>query len=96
MLREIVNQVIPHLGIMLMLPLVVPRVISDGERAVALKHKGDGAFRDLHDGRILCGGSSELLVGDAMRDKAALERDAAGLELVRAAVIVAVNETHEL
>jgi hypothetical protein len=48
MSREIIHQIVPHLGFVLMLLVAVPRPFGDGELPAALKHKRDRAFGDLH------------------------------------------------
>lgn len=65
---EVVDQVVPHLGLVLVLLVAVPRVVGDGEGAAGLEHECDRASRDLHDRGSGLGGLLELLVGDAVGD----------------------------
>lgn len=81
---------------MLVFPVAIPGIICNGKGTTALKHEGNGRRGDLHHGRIRLGSLGKLLIGHAVRDEAALEGDAARLELVRAAAVVAVDEAHEL
>lgn len=66
--REVVDQVIPHLGLVFVLLVAVPSVIGDRERAARLEHKGNRALGDLHNWRCLFGGSFEFFIRDTVGD----------------------------
>lgn len=59
-LGEIVNKVVPHLRVMLVLLLAVPRPVRDREHAAALEHERNCALGNLHLGRRCSAGSFEL------------------------------------
>lgn len=65
---EVVHEVVPHLGLVLVPLVAVPGKVGDGEGSAGLEHEGDRAGRDLHDGGRGLGGFLPLLVGDAVRD----------------------------
>lgn len=92
---KVIHQIIPHLRIMFMLLLTLPGKVRDRERPTRLKHKRDRVLRDLHHGWRFRRCSFELLIRDAVRHHPALERHAAGLELVGAAAVCTVDEAHE-
>ena len=87
---------IPHLRLMFMLLPARPRPLSNCKRPATLKHKRYGALANPHLRRRRGARSLELLIRNAMRHHPALEADAAGLEFVGAAGILAVDEAHEL
>lgn len=70
---EVVDQVVPHLGLVLVLLGAIPGKVGDGEGPAGFEHDGDGALGDLHLGRLRLGRRLELFVGDAVGDHTALE-----------------------
>jgi hypothetical protein len=81
---------------MLMQLIAPPRPIRDSKRPRTLHHKSNRILRDAHLRRLVLARSLELLVRDTMGHEPALKRDATGLKLVRAASVLAVDQTHEL
>jgi len=73
-----------------------PCPLSNRKRPATLKHKRYGALANPHLRRRRGARSLEPFIRNAMRHHPALEADAAGLELVGAAGILAVDEAHEL
>lgn len=68
MLGEVVNEVIPHLRLMLVLLVTVPRIVGDGEGPARLEHERDRGFGYLHHRwRILACGF-EFFVCHTVRD----------------------------
>lgn len=47
-LGKVIYQVIPHLGLVLVLLLAVPRPVRDGQLSAALEHECHCALGDLH------------------------------------------------
>jgi len=92
---EVIHEIIPHLRVMLMLLLAIPRVICDRERSARLEHERNCAFRDLHLWWRLGRSCFEFLVCNAVGNHAAFEGDAAGLEGVGASAVSAVDQAHE-
>lgn len=93
---EVVHEVVPHLGIVLVDLVALHRPISDGEWPAGFEHECDCAFRDAHLWWWLCARCLELLVRNTVRHHAALEGHTTRLELIGTAGIFTVDETHEL
>lgn len=96
MIAEVVHQVIPHRWVMLVKFVALHSPISDGEGPRALKHERYCTFRDAHLWRRLSRSGLELLICHTVRHHAALETDTSGLELIAAAGVLAIDETHQL
>lgn len=96
MRREIVDQIIPHLGVMLVDLVALHGPIGNGKRPGALKHERHSTFGDAHLWRGLGRCGLELLIRNTVGDHATFEADAAGLETVASARVLAVDQTHQL
>lgn len=96
MFGEVVDQTVPHLRLMLVPLVAVPRVVGNGERPGRLEHDRNGGLGDAHDRRRTVTGGLELLIRHTMRNHTALKRNATRLEGVRAAAVVAVDQAHQL
>jgi len=95
-ITKVINQIIPHLGVVLVDILALHRPISDGEHPGRLEHERDRALGDAHLRRRRGARGLEFLVRHAVWHHAALETHAAWLELVGASAVGAVDQAHEL
>jgi len=95
MLAEVIHQIIPHLRVMLMQVLAVPRKVRNREWSATLEHDRDGTLADAHLRRRCSARSLELFVGDTVGNHTAFVAGATRLELVTAASVLAVDETHK-
>lgn len=68
MVTKVIHKTIPHLGLMLVPLLAIPRIIRDCEWARRLEHKRDRALRDLRHWWGCFGCGFEFFVGDAVGD----------------------------
>jgi hypothetical protein len=96
MLREIIHEVVPHRWVMLVEFVALHSPVGDGKGSGALKHERYCTFRDTHLWRRLSRSGLELLICHTVRHHSALETDTSGLELIAAAGILAIDETHQL
>jgi hypothetical protein len=95
MSREVVNEIIPHLRIMLVQFLALHGVVSDCEWSAGLEHESDGTFRDTHWLQLSGGSGLEFGVGDTVRNTTAFVWKTTRLELVGTTTVATVDETHE-
>lgn len=72
--RKVINKIIPHLRLMLMLPLAIPRKVRNRKRPTGLEHERYRAFGDSRLRRDLVAGFFEFFVCHAMGDHYSMVR----------------------
>src|SRR5579862_5993212 len=93
--REIIDEIIPHLGVMLVKLLALHGVIGNSERSAGFKHECNGTLRDAHWLQFHLGGSLEFRIGNSVRNTTTFVRETTRLEFIRSAAISTVDETHK-
>lgn len=93
---EVVDKVIPHLGVMLVKLLALHCVIGDSERSAGLEHECNSTLGDAHWLQFCRSGSLELGVCNAVRDTTTFVGETTRLEFIRSSTVSTVDKTHEL